>query len=63
MVNQKKLYFENKEKENFEGFNNKITQFIKEDEIDIFLCLSINKILSNLGFTKYLEDNPNYKKS
>ena len=59
---KKKLYFENKEKENFEGFNNEITQFIKEDEIDIFLCLSINKILSNLGFTKYLEDNPNYKK-
>ena len=57
----KKIDFEKKEKEKFKGFMNVFPNFIKDDGIDIFLCLSINKILSNLGFINYLEDNPNYK--
>ena len=53
----KKADFENKEKNNFENLS---IEFIKEDEIDIFLCLSINKVFSNLGFIDFLEENPEY---
>jgi len=57
----KKNYFETKEKGKFENFISEFPQFINEKEFDIFLCLSINKILSNLVFKNYLEENPNYK--
>jgi len=52
---KKKLNFDNKEMNNFKELYNELPQFIKEDGIDIFLCLSINKIFSNLGFNKYQE--------
>ena len=58
---RKKIDFENKEENNFQINNNEIFIDIKEDGIDIFLCLLINKIFSNLDFINYLEDNPKYK--
>ena len=55
-----KIDFENKEKNNFEFLINYFPHYIKEDGIDIFLCLLINKIFSKLGLKNYLEDKPKY---
>ena len=56
-----KLNFENKEMNNFEELINELPQLFKDDNLDIFLCLSINKIFSNFGFKNYLESKPKYK--
>ena len=58
---KKKINFENEEMNNFEDLISELPTFIKEDGIDIFLCLSINKIFSNLGFKNYLDSKPKYK--
>jgi len=56
-----KIDFENKEKNSFKFVINEFPQYIKEDEIDVFLCLLINKIFSNLDFINYLEDRNKYE--
>ena len=47
-----KLFIQNS---NFDPTKKEIVNIIEKDGIDIFLCIAINKIISNLGLNKYEE--------
>ena len=49
-LEQSKLFLQNI---NFDLNNKDIANCIKKDNFDIFICLSINKIISNLGLKNY----------
>ena len=57
-LEESKLFIQNS---NFDLNNKEIANLIARDGIDIFLCISINKIISNLGLYKY-EEKETYKK-
>jgi len=53
-----KTNFEKYQKDNFKNYD--LINFIKENELDIFISLSINKIISNYGFKDYLNIKTEY---
>ena len=55
-----KLFEDIKEK-NFSNSTDKFSELIKNNSLDIFLNLSINKIISNLGLKKYINDKDEYQ--
>ena len=55
---ESKLFLQNS---NFDPSKKEIANSIEKDGIDTFLCISINKIVSNLGLQNYETKNP-YKK-
>ena len=56
-----KAQFEKYQKDNFKNFDLILRSFIKVIEIDIFISLSINKIISNYGFKDYLQKKTEYQ--
>lgn len=56
-----KTIFEIYLKNNFKNITSILMSFIKIFEIDIFISLSINKIISNYGFKDYLSKKSEYK--